>query len=245
MAWIESHQDLEDHPKLLLLCQKTGWNLDEAIGKLHRLWWWTLKYAEDGDLSKYDVSQFLDRLNPKISPKELFEVLKELDFIEKDGKIHDWLDYAGRYLTAKYRTSNPKRLKEILKKYKSVFSRSLVGEKSDRLPTVPKLDNQDNKGKRQFLDFVFFKDEELEKLIDKLGEKNTQIWIERLNNYIGSKGKKYHSHYHTILTWHNRNPLPPERVGQVKIDRPVIPEAEREALSKQIHDFAISLKFEK
>ena len=38
------------------------------------------------------------------------------------------------------------------------------------------------------------------KLIEKFGS-DTKNWIERLNNYIGSKGKKYKSHYHTILAW--------------------------------------------
>ncbi len=112
--------------------------------------------------------------------------------------------------------------------------------------TIPKKEEgvgeEKKSDKTKFLEFVELKDEELKKLIDKLGEKNTQIWIERLNNYIGSKGKKYLSHYHTILTWHNRNPLPPARVGAVKIDMPVIPPAEREALSKQIHEFTVALK---
>lgn len=142
MAWIESHQDLEEHPKILLLCNKTGWNLDEAIGKLHRLWWWTLKYAEDGDLSKYDPSQFLVRLNSKLSSKELYKALQEANFIEKNGLIHDWLDYAGRYLTTKYRTSNPNRLQMIEKKYESVKSRTKGRLKSDTVPTVPTVPNQ-------------------------------------------------------------------------------------------------------
>jgi len=29
--------------------------------------------------------------------------------------------------------------------------------------------------------------------------------ITKLNNYIGSKGKKYKSHYHTILNWSRRD----------------------------------------
>lgn len=29
--------------------------------------------------------------------------------------------------------------------------------------------------------------------------------IERLNNYIGSTGKKYRSHYHTILNWFTKD----------------------------------------
>ena len=40
--------------------------------------------------------------------------------------IHDWLDYAGKYLTAKYRTANPKKLRQILFKHKSVISRTKV-----------------------------------------------------------------------------------------------------------------------
>ena len=141
MAWIESHQDLEEHPKLMKLCAKTGWNIDEAIGKLQRLWWWALKYAEDGDLSKYDYSQFLVRLNVKLPAKELYEVLIECNFIEKNGLIHDWLDYAGRYLSTKYRTSNPKYLKKIQQRYKSVQSQTRVRLKSDTLPnlTLPNL----------------------------------------------------------------------------------------------------------
>jgi len=242
MAWIESHQDLEDHPKLLLLCTKTGWNLEEAIGNLHRLWWWTLKYAEDGDLSRYDVSQPLGRLNCKLSPIELYKVLQETGFIEESGLIHDWLDYAGRYLHSKYHSANPKRWKEIRKKHKAYLKSTFRPPLGPNNRTVPTLPNLPKTNKVKFLDFVLLKDEELKKLIDKLGEKNTQIWIERLNNYIGSKGKKYHSHYHTILTWHNRNPLPPARVGVVKIEMPEVPPAEREALSKQIHEFAVALK---
>jgi hypothetical protein len=137
--WIESHQDLEGHPKLLDLCNKTGWSIDEAIGKLHRLWWWTLRYAEDGNLSRYKPSQFLVRLNEKLSPEELYKILQETNFIEKNGLIHDWMDYAGRYLTAKYRTSDPKKLQRIERLYKSAKSRTKVGQ-----PNQPNQPNQDD-----------------------------------------------------------------------------------------------------
>jgi hypothetical protein len=135
MAWIESHQQLVHHPKLLKLSNLTGWTLNETIGVLHRLWWWTLAYAEDGDLSKYepteiclalDLSQTKDRLNSE----SVFNLFIECNFIDSDLKIHDWLDYAGKYLTAKYRTSNPKKLIEIQKKYKGRTSRTKVSKKS-------------------------------------------------------------------------------------------------------------------
>jgi len=38
-------------------------------------------------------------------------------------------------------------------------------------------------------------------LTERLGQALTTDYIERLDNYIGSKGKKYKSHYHTILSW--------------------------------------------
>ena len=46
--------------------------------------------------------------------------------------------------------------------------------------------------------------EEYKKLIERMGEKNTNILIMDLDNYIASKGKKYSSHYATILNWARR-----------------------------------------
>lgn len=55
------------------------------------------------------------------------------------------------------------------------------------------------------LEFVLLTDEENAKLLDKLGKDKTDDYIERLNNYIGSTGKKYKSHYHTILSWSRKD----------------------------------------
>jgi hypothetical protein len=144
MSWIESHQDLEGHPKTLLFCQKTGLSVDAAIGRLHRLWWWALKYAEDGDLSKYDPSQFLGGLNGTLTAETVYKIMKEVKFIDESGQIHDWLDYAGRYLHSKYHTANPKRWLEIRKKnkvyLKSTFRRTL-GPNNHTLPNQPNQPN--------------------------------------------------------------------------------------------------------
>ena len=144
MPWIESHQKLEKHPKLLELCSKTGWNKDETIGKLHRLWWWVLDYAEDGILTRFTPEQCLSEINGKIPPKDLLQVLIDTNFVDKDLKIHDWWDYAGRYLTAKYRNTNPKLLQKIEKKYRATKSRTKVSLKTDNQPTNLNLPNQDN-----------------------------------------------------------------------------------------------------
>jgi hypothetical protein len=70
-----------------------------------------------------------------------------------------------------------------------------------------KNDNNDNnkKEKKLFHEFVYLTDNEHKKLLEKFGEAETAARIERLNNYIGSKGVRYKSHYHTILNWANRD----------------------------------------
>lgn len=55
--------------------------------------------------------------------------------------------------------------------------------------------------KTRHLEFVLLKPEEYDKLIKRFGQSLTGEYIERLNNYIGSTGKRYKSHYHTILVW--------------------------------------------
>jgi hypothetical protein len=55
--------------------------------------------------------------------------------------------------------------------------------------------------KTLYKEFVYLTDEEHQKLIDNFGQKQADDFITRLNNYIGSKGTKYKSHYHTILNW--------------------------------------------
>ena len=46
--------------------------------------------------------------------------------------------------------------------------------------------------------------QERDKLIERMGEKNVNILIDELDMYIASKGKKYSSHYATILAWARR-----------------------------------------
>ena len=63
--------------------------------------------------------------------------------------------------------------------------------------------------KELYLDFVFLSKEEHSKLVEKFGSEETEQRIADLNDYIGSKGKKYPSHYHTILTWARKDATAP------------------------------------
>ena len=55
--------------------------------------------------------------------------------------------------------------------------------------------------KRTFSEVVFLTDEEHKQLLDRFGKERVEDLIAQLNDYIQSTGKKYRSHYHTILNF--------------------------------------------
>ena len=67
------------------------------------------------------------------------------------------------------------------------------------------MDKDMDKVKDKYKEYILLTKEEYNKLVDKFGKPTTEECITRLNNYIGSKGKKYKSHYHTILTWADKD----------------------------------------
>lgn len=79
---------------------------------------------------------------------------------------------------------------------------------------VDKLPEKEKPTKEKFSEFVLLKQEEHEKLVERLGEEGTKKMIERLNNYIGSSGRRYKSHYHTILQWAEKDKKENKTDGQ-------------------------------
>ena len=68
------------------------------------------------------------------------------------------------------------------------------------------LNGHSRKDEKLFYDeFVRLTPNEYERLAEKIGPKVRDELIEDLNNYIGSKGKRYKSHYHTLLQWAKKN----------------------------------------
>lgn len=59
--------------------------------------------------------------------------------------------------------------------------------------------------KTLFLEFVLLTASEHRKLVERFGTDETARMIKKLDNYIGSKGVKYKSHYRTILAWKDRD----------------------------------------
>lgn len=62
---------------------------------------------------------------------------------------------------------------------------------------------------------VLLTGEEFKKLVDSLGSKKTSDYIERLSSYLAQTGKRYKSHYATILNWSRRDtPVSGEDISQ-------------------------------
>jgi hypothetical protein len=185
-----------------------------VMGHLHALWHDALEQQEDGDLSAWSDELIAESAQfDGDAPKFVF-LLQDRGWL--DGRlIHDWLDYAGRYLESKYRTSNPKRLSEIWSKHGLVWLESGSRRTKDAPPTLPDLTlptapnltipNITKQEKQRHRDFVWLKPEEHAKLKVALG-KHLDAFLDRLNGYIGQIGEKkaaarYSSHYHVILNW--------------------------------------------
>lgn len=80
---------------------------------------------------------------------------------------------------------------------------------------------------------------EFEKLKDRLGNTLTLKYINDLDNYIASKGKKYNSHYATILNWYrrdNKDKNLPEWFGK-EIERAEITEEEKREMEAMLSEF--------
>lgn len=84
-----------------------------------------------------------------------------------------------------------------------------------KLCCIDKEKDKEKEGERESVteprthqDFVLLKDPDFEKLVSTMGRFCVLDYIDRLNNYIGSSGKRYRSHYHTILSWWRKDGKP-------------------------------------
>jgi len=109
VAWIESHQELGRHPKTKKFARLLGISLPAAVGHLHYFWWWAMDYAQDGDLSRYEITDIAEACEWEGEPEKLWEALIQVGFVDEEIRIHDWCDYAGRLLEKREQNKERKR----------------------------------------------------------------------------------------------------------------------------------------
>ena len=133
MAWIESHQSLATHRKLLHLMRLLKISDIEAVGLLHYLWWWALDNAPEGVLTGIapeDIASAAHWTGRKHDPRQFIKALIAANFIELTDKseeltqnstiiLHDWDDYAGKLIDRRRGNAERQRAFRESKKGKS------------------------------------------------------------------------------------------------------------------------------
>lgn len=146
MAWIESHTVLLRHRKLIELAKELRLRNSYTLGHLHALWHAALEQQEDGDLSKWTDGFIADSSDFPGDAPQYVRLLQKHGWL--DGKLlHDWIDYAGLFLTRKYSSSDPERLRAIWKKHGREYganNKRTDSERTANLPNQPNLTNQPN-----------------------------------------------------------------------------------------------------
>jgi len=151
--------------------------------------------------TKIDIIKGLEKLcqNKNNSKKPYIYIYGEFD--NQYLQIINWHKYQKPHFTEK---------ESIIPIYNNINNNLKINLKSKASSSDIEVNEQlvnveVTVNKKNYSEFVKMTEIEYDKMIEKIGETKTKEMIERLNNYIGSKGKKYHSHYHTILNWVNKD----------------------------------------
>jgi len=86
-----------------------------------------------------------------------------------------------------------------------VFRKAMPKQEQEQEPEHEPEQEECRAQKRAFGVFVRLTNEEHAKLVERFGDHGTADRIEALDHYLGSRGRRYKSHYHTILAWERRN----------------------------------------
>jgi DnaA N-terminal domain len=102
MAWIELHQSLWTHRKVLALAEEL--DLDPLLAAAHmaRLWCWAIDNAPDGDLGNIGIRTVALAAAYTGTPHHFHTAMQTAGFLD-NTRLHDWDDYAGRLIEGRRR----------------------------------------------------------------------------------------------------------------------------------------------
>lgn len=178
--------------------------------------WYTLMYtANRFNWKEFSISISSLIFKSKLSKSDIYRSRNKLkqfgliEFKEKKGnqctvyKINSCVSLFGTHFGTQFETESGTTFDTP---FNTVFETPIdtnVGN-INKTKNINKNINRNKKEiiKEKFGEFenVFLSADEFQKLKSKLGVE-TESYIERLSSYIASSGKKYKSHYATILSW--------------------------------------------
>ena len=112
MAWIELHDTLPDHDKVLDVAEALKMDKDLVVGKLVRLWTWALNNREEGAFKARDIQTIAEVMRYKGKPQRLVDALaaaRLLDLEDDTYSIHDWDERVGMLLAKREKTRSQAR----------------------------------------------------------------------------------------------------------------------------------------
>ncbi len=123
MLYTPSHAELAQHPKTRKFARLLGVTIPTALGHLHLLWHFALKYAPDGDLARFDNDELADGCMWEGDSDLLVRSLWAAGWTEvpegtEGGSIlHQWEEYGGKVL--KQKESNAERQQQYRERQKT------------------------------------------------------------------------------------------------------------------------------
>lgn len=130
MNFIKLYTGLIRHRKLIELAKDLKIKPVYAHAHLTTLWCSALEQAQDGDLSSWSDEFIAYSAHYEGDPVNFVKLLQKNGWLD-DRILHDWLDYAGRYLMNRYGKSEKHVLENIWKKHDKLYGQP----KANRFPT--------------------------------------------------------------------------------------------------------------
>jgi len=154
------------------------------------------KCNEDGKIYLSENIPYTDEMLSTIFNRQINTIRLALDILQKFGMIsmnryqhiliNNWGKHQNVIALEDIREKTRKRVASFRERKKKEDKESNVTE------TLPKS---------IYAESVKLSEKEYKKLIEKYGEKNIKLAIEKLSNYKVANGKKYKSDYRAILNW--------------------------------------------
>lgn len=114
--WIELHVGLASHPKIARLRRRLGVGVAQAVGHVTLLWAWAVRYAPNGELSRFDADVIADAGGWDDEAGLFVRALIAAGFLDETLAIHDWDAYVGRLIDR--REANAERMRQAREAHK-------------------------------------------------------------------------------------------------------------------------------
>lgn len=147
MAWIQIHQQLKDHRKVLAAADELDIEPAHMLGLLISFWLWAIDNAPDGSLAGISDRMIARAAQWDKDPEEFVAALTSASLLDttEDGvlEIHDWSEYTGKLIEQRENEKNRSRARRAAAKSndrRTTAGQSADASKNDQKKTAGRVD---------------------------------------------------------------------------------------------------------